>query len=311
MFLFSVAFGVRADENTNVGANSAAGATAVTTFAPITKSDSPVFMPNGAPSVMPNPNTFIKGTGLAEQSNAWSKMFVDYCKVSVPADAVNSERAKIILEENDLVSMQFVPYRDYYKKIPSEQTLVTEFGPEITNVFKDFGEMSPDTTHYCIGHVALRTAFDEDIQDITVQEALILEGLKFASKHITGFANVTPVILFETNAYYDGTAVKGTGISVTPQVSGIPAIGVAAGSLFSWGRNHGMASSSSGLGMKIIFLAQPPNPSEGHTIAANIQKYYAEYMARKAPLTAPQQPTPEQQQREYMKGVDSNGGERG
>ncbi|MCK9351676.1 MAG: hypothetical protein WCT49_01980 [Candidatus Paceibacterota bacterium] len=272
---FAVAFSAFADQN--IETNAGAGATATTggiNYAPVTNASQPVFMPNGAPSVMPNPNTFIKGIGLAEKTNRYAQVFANFCKGGIPVNSLRSDRAKTVSDDTDFGLMVWQPYRDYFVRIRSEENAMTDFTPEVTDIARDFAaeNMSPETTHYCIGHVAIRTLFDEEIQDITLQETLINEALRFASDHITGFANVTPVILYETNAYYDGTAVNGSGISVTPQVSGIPAAGVAAGSIFSWGKNHGLASSSFGLGMKVIFLAQAPNPTEGHPIALEVQK---------------------------------------
>jgi len=289
VLLFGMTFGAFAsDQTTAVDANAQAGAQAISVggsggqlnFSPSTTNNStaPIYMPNGTASVLPNPATFIKGIGLAEKTNQHSKLFGDFCKASIPAEILRKRdpRAQPVSRESDYGNMVWQPYRDYFVKIPSEENAVANFMAEITNVSQDFGRMSPETTHYCLGHVAIRTLFDEETQDVTLQETLINEALTLAADTITGFANVTPVVLYETNAYYDGTAVSGSGVSVTPQVSGIPAVGVATGSLFSWGKNHGLASSSHGLGMKIIFLAQAPNPTEGHPIAAQVQKLVAE-----------------------------------
>ena len=279
------AFGAFAldQQTTTVGINNQTGAYSgavgnggAVTFAPTTntKVQSQVFMPNSGPSPTPNPTNFTKSPGLAELTNGYSKLFAELSRANIPnADVLDSPRAQTDFTKTDFAIMTFQPARDLFMNVPSEKESKTAIAPIVTNISEYFGNMPQETTHYILGYVAVRTLFDEEKQDVTLQETLLAEGMRFAVKdnRFAGFAEVVPVVIYETNAYYHGTAVSGSGINVSPQVSGVTAIGVATGGLFNWGKNHGLAVESNGLGMKIIFLAKAPNPAEGHHIALEVQ----------------------------------------
>ncbi len=237
-----------------------------------------VHMPNSADTVLDTPNRFTtNGPGLAERAGAYGKLFADLCEGNIIVNLLESSRAKPVSEETDFGIMLWQPYGDYYQAdIPSKKTYLANFDRPITNVAEEFGRTSPEITHYCLGQIAARTPYDQNIQDVTLQETLVAEALRFAGKTISGFNEVTPVILYDSAAYYEGVTAKGNGISITPQASGGPGVSVAAGSMFSWQQNKGMVSPSYGTGLKIIFLARAPNPTEGHRIAAEIQKINAE-----------------------------------
>jgi hypothetical protein len=160
----------------------------------------------------------------------------------------------------------------------------------------------------------MRTLYDEEKQDITLPPTLMMEAYRFGKNtksgffggqgkpRFAGYSKIIPVVIFEDMTSFHGTAVTGTGISVTPQVSGIPAAGVATGSMFNWGKNHGLAVESNGTGAVMYFLWEAPNGSMCEHIAAWVQK------REKAP-TPP--PNPDQDRKDYMNGADTNGGEKG
>lgn len=237
-------------------------------------STSPVFLPNSAASVVPNVNQFVKsGPGLAEKTSAWGKFFMKVCAPRVYGSEGTLSRAEPVQMETDYANMLWQPYPDASQvNIPAERKLPGLFTEPVTDIENELGQMNPKLTHYCLGQITIRTPRDEDIQDLITQETLLSEAIGFASQQIRGFAHIIPVFIPETNAYYEDTAASGTGISVTPQASGVPAVGVGVASMFTWQKNHGIVGPTYGMGMKLIFLAQASNQYTGHPIVARIQQ---------------------------------------
>lgn len=232
-------------------------------------------LPNSADTVVQMPNRFTtNGPGLAEQTAQFGALFARLCGIGIPANLLSSPRSKIITDESDYASMLWQPYGDYVINPAGSRTGVASFSATITDIGGSFGNMDPHTTYYCLGHIAARTPYDQDVQDLVSQETLVAEAMRFAAEAgLTGFAEITPVVL--GSAFYEGVAAEGNGISITPQASGGPGVSVAAGSMFSWQQNRGMASPSYGSGIKILLLARAPGPNEGHKIAAEIRKINA------------------------------------
>jgi hypothetical protein len=232
-----------------------------------------LFLPNSSASVLPNPVTFINnGAGLAEKNNKYAKMFAEFTRGVEPVSALMSERGKTISKETEYATLTWQPYADYYTVMPSEREVPTAFMPIITDLAKDFGNMDKTATYYVIGHVAVVTPRDSDWTDTILQETLIAESKKFLVSEVgvTGFSEITPMVIFEASAFHQGTGANGSGFQLTPQFSMFPGT-AGVGSLFSFQKNNGQATPEYRLSMKIVFLAKAPNPTQGHAIPAMIQ----------------------------------------
>ncbi len=232
-------------------------------------------LPNTAASLAVNPTTFLNnGAGLAERTAQYSRLFAQFTKGVVSVNGLNSKRGETKTTDTDFAVLVWQPYSDYYNGAVNEDLYVKSFSPMITDMSVDFGAMSPTTNFFVIGHVAVVTPKGSDLSDAVLQETLIAEAEKFLVNEveITGFTDITPMVIFETTAFYQGSAVTSGGYQISPQVSMFPGAGVGTGSFFSFQDVKGQSTPEYRLGMKIVFLAKATNAGEGHAIVAKVQQ---------------------------------------
>ncbi len=295
IFCLGFTFAAYADDgSTRVNVTAGATAQAVAQGGSINTSsgNAPVFMPNANPAVTPNPTNFTKSPTLAENNNELSRVLAELSNANIPdADVLDTERAQPEFAKTDFALMVWNPNKDFFVNDPASRNAKVTFGPSLTSyrVISDyFARIDSKKTYFVLGHVAARTVFDEEKQDITLADTLVMQALRFAKNangtwlnqngepRFVGYSKpIIPVVVYENNTYFHGTAVSGSGIQVTPQVSGLPAAGVGVGSIFSWGKNHGLAVESNGTGVVVYFITEAPNATLGHPIPAMIQKISA------------------------------------
>jgi len=325
---FGFAFGVFATEqnqNTSVGVQNENGANAAAVVGrggdvSINIPSSPVqkvtvLMPNGLGSVAPTVIPTQKSMGIAERAQIYDQLIRSLTtKGKTPVSVyLNEDRVKPILSRDlggwfskdfsPVADLAFIPGSDYLKNIPAEKTLPTMYSEQIINL-SDFDNLPDTQTFYYVGVVTVIVKSDIEIQGLITPQALINEALRFIPTiGINGFAELTPVILSDTFAYFSDTSVDTKGWQFAPSASmaRVANMGLGVGGIGSIENGNGVSRQSHRVGIPVYLFAPTPNQAEGHAIVPKIKAINEVIEALKA-----QQPTSEQQRQDYM-----NGGERG
>jgi hypothetical protein len=261
---FAGAFASPTINNTVVGGSGGGGAGRPT-----------LFMPNAAASTLPNVNQFVKsGAGPAEKGANISRFLAKACNFA--------GGAKLEIIKGDNATMLWLPYPDY--------TLVKNngggsvFEPFVTDMANEFATRDPSVTHYCLGQVTIKPIRDDENSDLYDPLILANEALRVLKDEGVLYGNITPVVLYDQVGYVETTEAEGSGLSITPQITGGPAaVSLVAGSMFSWQKNGGWVSPNYRLVLKIVLLEEAPNESLGHPIIGSVQndiRLYAEEAER-------------------------------
>jgi len=294
--------------NTNIGVNSNAGAwsNVNSTGGNVsinTKANPAIFFPGGHPSVQVGVATFFNnGMGLAEKNMIYMRLFSELSNGSIPLSAYTSDRAKTITtldltawykpDFSKVSEVVFTPLPDYLRNVPSERETIATLSPTVTDITQ-FASMPENTSYYIIGYVAMITKPGYPLQDLIMQQALFNEGMRFlAAIKPTGFANVTPVAMYDTAAYYQGTRGNTTGETLSPSAALIPAYNLGVGGMGSLQNSDATATPTYGTAMVIYLFAKAPNPTQGHLIVPRIRQIQADYEASLKPQEPPVVPAP-------------------
>lgn len=288
LVLASTAGLVHAD--TNVATTTTAGAGAYSAsgnqeqgqlliFAPVTQSrvDRPILMPNPATPVLGQPQRFTtNGPGLAEKSDRYANDFIRLCSKRMAVDDLKSSRFQLWTSGTDFSRVLWKPFADYTQvHIPAEPTTDT-IEPVVTSIRDHFGSMSPEKTHLCLGQITIMADPDSGFSNLMTSEVLIDEALASVAPKLSGFKKITPVALVDTNAYIEGVESGSEGVNITPQISGGPGgTPILAGSMFSYQRNASSLMPRYSVVIRLVLIAEAPNPAIGTKFAEYVQNELA------------------------------------
>lgn len=297
--------GVRNDNGANAAAIVGRGGDMSIT----TNAKTPVMMPYGAGSVAPTVIPTQRSEGIAEKAQRYDELIRGLTtRGKTPVSAyLNKDRVKPVLSKDiggwfsgdfsDVADLAFIPGPDYLKNVPAEKMLPVMYSEQINN-FSDFGNLSPTQTFYYVGVVTAIVKSDVDIQELITPQALVNEALRFIPTiEINGFAELTPVVLSDTFAYFSDTSVDVKGWQFAPSASMARAanIGLGVGGMGSIERGGGVSRQLHRVGIPVYLFAPAPNPTQGHAIVLKIRDINARTEARLAELRETNRPKAEAQ----------------